>query len=101
MKVPSSIVALASATLAIPAAAAAPQAPQAAEHYADLDLTTEAGQAVLATRIDWAAQSICGVHAERYGSMLPSSHAKACYARAKSTALQRVAEISARAKARG
>ena len=101
MKVPSFLVAAAVAALATPAVAGAPQAPRLAVHYADLDLTTEAGQATLATRIDWAAQSVCGVATERYGSMLPSPHAKACYVRAKSSALERVAELAARAKARG
>lgn len=99
MKAAASLLALATIAVALPTAAA--EAPRAAVRYADLDLTSDAGQAVLAGRIDRAAQSVCGLLDERAGSMLPSPHARDCYLRAKSTALQRVAEHVARAKARG
>lgn len=100
MKARAFLLALASVGIALPAAAE-PQAPRAAVRYADLDLATAAGQAMLATRIEWAAREVCKVTDERTGSMLPAPHAKACYQRAKSTALEQVAEHVARARSRG
>jgi UrcA family protein len=50
---------VAAAALASPIAAKAPQAPQVAISYADLDLTSPAGEAALNARIEGAVRSLC------------------------------------------
>jgi UrcA family protein len=61
--------------------------------YADLDLSTEAGQKTLETRIDAAAKKYCGMGEQRTGTRLSSSKAKVCYREAKRLANQQFAAI--------
>lgn len=69
--------------------------------YADLDLSTEAGQKTLETRIDAAAKKYCGVGEQRTGTRLSSSKAKVCYREAKRLANQQFAAIVSDARLGG
>jgi UrcA family protein len=61
--------------------------------YADLDLSSEAGQKTLESRIDAAAKKYCGVGDQRTGTRLGASKAKVCYREAKRLANQQFAAI--------
>ena len=90
--------ALGAATLlAAPAAAA----PSVGVKYADLDLSTRAGQQKLERRIDSAARSVCGMDEIRTGRFTPSTAQRQCYAEAKESVHQQVAETIARDRSRG
>ena len=67
--------------------------PDMVVRYADLDLSTEAGQRTLETRIDAAAKKYCGMGEQRTGTRLGSSKAKVCYREAKRLANQQFAAI--------
>lgn len=56
----SAVVALANVAVAVPAHAAAPEAPTALVRYADLDLATAGGVARLDRRIRAAVTDVCG-----------------------------------------
>lgn len=95
MKIGQFALGLSLTVLAVPAAAAEPQAAREAVRYTDLDLTSEAGQSELARRIDAAARSVCRVHEKQTGSMLPVPGSRECYLHAKANAQTRVAELIA------
>lgn len=63
--------------------------------YADLDLSTKAGQRTLDTRIDAAAKKFCGVGEQTTGTRLRSPMATKCYREAKRLATQELAAIVA------
>lgn len=88
----------AAAVFATPAAATAPSVNV---KYADLDLSTRAGQEKLERRIDSAARSICGVGEIRTGTIMRSRAASECYSDAKARVHQQVAELIARDGNRG
>lgn len=90
--------ALGAAVFATPAVAAS-QGPGI--KYADLDLSTEAGQKKLDRRIDSAARSACGMDQVQTGRFTPSTEARQCYQRTKTSVHEQVAELIAREKTRG
>ena len=63
--------------------------------YADLDLSTKAGQRTLDKRIDAAAKKFCGVGEQTTGTRLRSPMATKCYREAKRLATQEFAAIVA------
>jgi UrcA family protein len=69
--------------------------------YADLDLSTEAGQAQLERRIDKAVRAACGANETNVGTRLPSREAQACVERTKPTVREQVAANIARSGTRG
>ncbi len=90
--------ALSAAVLATPAAA---NTSTVGVKYADLNLTTEAGQAALDARIDRAAREVCGVDDIRTGTRAPSASARQCYKETKSNVHKQVAERIVRENNRG
>jgi UrcA family protein len=69
--------------------------------YADLDLSTEAGQAQLERRIDKAVRDACGADETNVGTRLPSRQARACYDETKAQVREQVAQNIARDANRG
>lgn len=63
--------------------------------YADLDLTTAAGQKALASRLNRAARSACGMDEVRTGTLLPSADVLQCYEQARAKSKERMAEAIA------
>lgn len=61
--------------------------------YADLDLSTVAGQQKLQTRLDSAARRACESHRTTTGTMLPDRDSRACLAQAKSKAREQMAAV--------
>ena len=82
-------------------AAAVFAAPAAAEtavavKYADLDLSTRAGQEKLDRRIDSAARAACGMDEVRTGRFTPSTAQRQCYQQTKTSVHDQVAQAIAR-----
>jgi UrcA family protein len=65
--------------------------------YADLDLSTAAGQKKLQARLQKAARSACGAGAITTGSIVPSAGDRACYDQATAKAKQQMTAVLARA----
>jgi UrcA family protein len=78
MQIKSIALALAAASVALPAAAADAPRVSVRVEYSDLDLATPAGQEELERRLDRAARTICGVDNVKTGTRLPSSWARRC-----------------------
>ena len=100
MRMQSLALALATAVLAVPAAAA-DQAPSVAVHYGDLNLTSEDGQRQLDLRLERAAREVCGVNEKATGSHLTSQHSRVCYREARRELDQQYAEVVSRKSAAG
>lgn len=62
--------------------------------YKDLDLSTEAGQKELDSRIDGAARRACGFGEMAVGSKIPTKEARDCVADAKKQIEKRVATLT-------
>lgn len=62
--------------------------------YADLDLSTEDGQATLHNRLRRAAQRVCGMDIRETGSLMPMGEARACYREKMDSFEVRVAAIT-------
>lgn len=77
MKIRSTLLALAAAVVAVPAAADAPKETIRVE-YKDLDLASAAGREELELRLDRAVRTICGVDDARTGTRLPSTRSSRC-----------------------
>ena len=94
---------LAAAALGAATVFAVPAAAQStvAVKYADLDLTTSAGQARLERRIDRAVREVCGMDETNVGTRLPSDEAEQCYAETKVRIQAQVAAMVARGNSRG
>ena len=96
---------LAAAALGAAAVFAAPAAAETtgsvAIEYADLDLSTKAGQDRLDRRIDSAARSACGMDRVVTGRFTPSTAQRECYAQTKTSVHEQVAEMIARDSNRG
>jgi len=88
--------ALAAAAFAVPAAAES-----AGVAYADLDLSTKAGQDLLERRIDSAAREACSMDEIRTGRFTPSTAQRRCYRETKASVHARVAAAIARNDRRG
>lgn len=69
--------------------------------YADLDLSTKAGQERLERRIDSAARAACGMDQIRTGRFTPSTAQRQCYQQTKASVHEQVAEMIARGNSRG
>lgn len=92
----------AAAVFAAPALAESAGAETAvAVKYADLDLSTRAGQEKLERRIDSAARSACGMEEIRTGRFTPSTAQRQCYQQTKTSVHDQVAEMIARDNSRG
>jgi UrcA family protein len=90
MRILSTALILAAASLAVPAAAADESPPgRASVSYNDLDLNTEAGRAELKKRFEQAARTICG--AEETGKL--SGRERYCYERTSKQLAQRADAI--------
>ena len=101
MRIQSFALALATAVLAVPAAAAEDQPPRVAVHYANLDLTSEAGQKQLDLRLERAAREVCGVDKTVIGTHLRSTHSRECYREARRHLDQEFAQAVTRKSAGG
>lgn len=55
-------------------------------NFADLNLSSPAGQERLAKRVDSAARDVCGMDERRIGTRIRSDEAVACYKAAKAKA---------------
>jgi UrcA family protein len=95
--------AILAAALGAAAVFATPAAAQGAVSvkYDDLDLSTRAGQQKLERRIDSAARSACAMDEIRTGRFTTSTAQRQCYAEAKESVHQQVAEAIARDNSRG
>ena len=82
----------AAVVLGAASAVTAAAAETVAVQYADLDLSTSAGQAQLDRRIDNAARSICGSDTAIVGTRLRSNDARKCYEQAKARVHEQVAQ---------
>jgi len=92
MRILSTALVLAAASLAVPAAAADDGAKgRASVSYNDLDLGTDAGRAELKKRFDQAARTMCG--AKETGAL--SGSARYCYERTSKQLAQRADAILA------
>lgn len=78
---------------ATPAPAAAQDKPvSAAIGFSDLDLSSDAGQKALESRIQRAARRVCGIDEVRTGTIVRSRAADECYRLALRSTRARVAE---------
>jgi UrcA family protein len=93
--------ALATMALATPAVAADDQLPSVAVHYGDLDLTSEAGQKRLDSRLERAAREVCSVDEPMVGSRLAPSGSRECYREARRKLDQQFAQLVSRKSAGG
>jgi UrcA family protein len=84
------LIAVAAASLFASAATAQPERADVAVSYADLNLASSAGRAVLARRIETAANAACGVDAGQRDLALSRTAAR-CHAMAVSSAMERIA----------
>ncbi len=92
----------AAATMLVGAPALADETrPDMVVHYADLDLSSEAGQKALEKRIDAAAKKYCGVGEPTSGTRIKSSLVTRCYRDAKRLANQQFAAIVSEARLGG
>ena len=78
MRIASIVLAMAAATMAMPAVAAGEPAATARVDYKDLDLATKAGRDELERRLDRAARSVCGTDQAMSGTRLPPQAARQC-----------------------
>jgi UrcA family protein len=101
MRLHSFALALATIGLAVPAAAAEDKAPTVAVRYADLDLTSEAGQRQLDMRLERAAREVCGMDETMVGSHLRSTESRTCYREARRDLDREFAELVNRKSAAG
>lgn len=62
--------------------------------YKDLDLSTDAGQKELDSRIDAAARKVCGFSDLSVGSRIPTKEARDCVAEAKQKIEKRLAALT-------
>jgi UrcA family protein len=85
MRIQSFALALATAVLAVPAAAAEDQPPRVAVHYADLDLTSEAGRS--------SSTFASNVRHARSAASTRRSSARTCARRTRANAIARRAAI--------
>jgi UrcA family protein len=93
---------LAAAALGAAAVFAAPAAAETVGvKYADLDLSTKAGQDQLERRIDSAARAACGMDEIRTGRFTTSTAQRQCYRQTKASVHEQVAETIARDSSRG
>ena len=88
MRILSTALVLAVASLAVPAAAGEASKGRASVSYSDLDLDTEAGRVELGKRFEQAARDMCGVTNDA-----PRGSARYCYERASKQLAQRAADI--------
>jgi UrcA family protein len=98
MRTLSIVLALAAASVAVPAAAAEPA--QIGVRYADLDLSTGDGRATLDRRIEEAARAMCGRDVTT-GTILLNGKSSRCVERAKASVHKTIAERVARDRNRG
>ena len=97
MRILSTALVLAAASLAVPAAAGEASKGRASVSYSDLDLDTEAGRVELGKRFEQAARDMCGVTNDA-----PRGSARYCYERAsKQLALRAAAIVEAHQAAGG
>ncbi len=75
--------------------------PTIAVKYADLDLSSKAGQSKLERRIDSAARVACGMDEIRTGRFTPATAQRQCYEETKTRVHNRVATIIANEKSEG
>jgi UrcA family protein len=80
-------------TLAGPAAAQERDTRTTGVTYTDLDLSTEAGQAELARRIEYAARQVCGMGERPVGSNIVTRETRTCFRDAKRQLEQHFAEV--------
>jgi len=94
---------LAAAVFGSAAVFAAPALAQTtvAVKYADLDLSTRAGQAKLERRIDSAAREACSMGEVRTGTITPSTAQRLCYRETKARVGEQVAQMIAAESPRG
>ena len=93
---------LAAAALGAAAVFAAPAAAETVDiKYADLDLSTRAGQDKLERRIHNAARSACGMDEVRTGRVSTTTAQRQCYEQTKASVHEQVAETIARGSSRG
>lgn len=92
-KAPLIAIAAMASVLSVNPALAGETAPDMVVKYADLDLTSKAGQRTLEGRIDAAAKKFCGVGEQTTGTRLKSSQAGKCFREAKRLANQQFALI--------
>lgn len=64
--------------------------------YKDLDLSTEAGQVELESRLDKAARQVCGLDDIRTGTRIRSTESRKCYTDAKEQLSDRIASLVAK-----
>ena len=100
MKMQSLALALAAAVLAVPAVAA-DETPGIRVHYGDLDLTSDAGQKELDSRLNRAAREVCGVDEPIVGSRISSGHSRTCYREARRQIDVQFAQLVSRKSAGG
>lgn len=80
-------------TLAPALSAAEPEQQSVSVRYTDLDLATEQGRAELESRIDRAAEQICGINETTLGTRVPSRETRACVRDAKRALDRQFAEL--------
>lgn len=68
--------------------------------YQDLDLSTEAGQAELTRRIEYAARQVCGMGEREVGSNIVSRETRTCFRDAKRQLEQHFAPVISQVIAR-
>lgn len=73
----------------------------ASVEYGDLDLSTERGQDRLHSRLRSAARYACGMDIRHTGTLIPSRHARSCYAENMRTFERQVAARIAADERRG
>ena len=66
--------------------------------YKDLDLSTEAGQKQLNSRIDSAARKVCGFSDLRTGTRVPTKEARDCVAEAHRQLQKQIAMLAEKDK---
>jgi UrcA family protein len=66
--------------------------------YKDLDLSTEAGQKELDSRIDSAARKVCDYYKTTTGTRIPDKEARDCVAEAKKKIEKRIAALTEKDK---
>jgi len=101
MKMHSFALALATAALAVPAAAAEDQLPTVVVRYSDLDLTSAAGQKRLDMRLERAVREVCAVDEPMIGSRLPAPGSRECYREVRRKLDRQFAQLVSRKSAGG
>ena len=93
--------ALAAATIAIPAHAAEVDRNSATVSYRDLDLTSEAGRKTLERRLQQAARDVCGMDERTTGTRVASRESQACYKEARKQLDRQFVEIVGNSRSGG